>query len=494
MSKRILIFTLALGIVMSLAMSGIAFADQATPVTLTFFPQEYYMPSQFPQVAKLVENVVKKYEELHPNVTITLIPNLGTNVDYETWLTSQFAAGTEPDIAWQQYYISWDQPNLWISLNKYLETPDTYAATGAGREHWMDALPTFVWNAVVAPSGNYYIMALDWVETGLYYNKDIFDKLGIDPNFKTWNQFMDALKTIKEHGYVPLSVYMTTTSLSGGTYDWTDDIFMTAAFADQVPQMFMEKYNKQYAQTYEGEPWRLLTPEETAKAIYDGIYSAYNPRFVEAAKAEKEFTQYWPKGYTSLGSDGQLTLFLSGKAAMMWNGSWEMPAVAQSAPFKWGLTYFPPFSTEQFPYLPKIFQNVSFRVGGPSATSQYGITIGAEKNHVLSWAVDFLKYLSTSNTWGEVISESGMMVPMIKNTPMNPSMAFYQKIAAYPSRAFNDPAGRFTPTYAVKYYTIMENYFLGSIDFATAQKEIQDDVLNGFLQSMESTYHYSWYK
>ena len=494
MSKKVLIFVLALGIMMSLAISGIAFADQATPVTLVFFPMGYYYdPVNYPTIAKLTENIVQKYEELHPNVTIKLIPNFGGGADYETWLTAQFVAGSEPDITWQQYYNAWYQTDWWIPLNKYLETPDPYAAPKAGKRHWRNALPTFVWNNIVAPNGNYYTIPLDWVETGLYYNKDIFDKLGIDPNFKTWDQFMSALKIIKEHGYAPMTGYMSTTRLIGQLYDWVDEVFMTAAFADKIPETFMEKYNKAFAQTYQGKPWRLLTAEELAKAVYNGIFSAYDPRFAEALKLEKEFIQYWPRGFASLSENDELTMFLSGKAAIMWQGSWEMPAVAQSAPFKWGLTYLPPFSTAQFPHLPKMFQDVSFRVGGPSSQSQYSITVGAKKRGVLSTAVDFLKYLSTPDTWAKVILKGGRFIPMIKGTQIPPSMAFFQKIASYPTRAFLNTTGSLNNKETAEYYTIMENYLLGSINLTTAQKELQG-VLNKFLKRMESENHYEWYK
>jgi len=496
-SKRILIFTLALGIVMSLVMGGIAFADQATstqatPVTLTVYFERYDYPSKFPELAQMTENIVKNYEKLHPNVQIKLIPDtFGEETNYETWLTAQFAAGTEPDISWEQYYQRWVEKGWWIPLNKYLEEPDPYAAPGQGREHWKDCVPNFVWDSIIAPDGNSYTVDLDWVETGVFYNKEIFDKLGISPNFTTWDQFMQDLKIIKAHGYIPFDFGMSGTTWT--PYQWIDDIFTTSAFADQVPEMYMPKYSELYKQTYDGEEWRVLTPEETAKAIYDGIYSTNNPRFVEFLKLMKQFSEYWPSGFTSLDYDSMLSLFLSGKAAMVWLGSWSMPEIAQSAPFKWGLTYLPPLSTEQIPQLPKIFQDVSFRVGGPNGAAQYGITIGAEKNHVVSWAVDFLKYLSTPNTMGKVAAASEMYIPMIKGTEVNPAIAFFEKIASYPTRAFMDPEGRFPPAIANEYGTIMENYLVGSINMETAQKQIQE-VLNEYVKEMASEYHYSWYK
>ncbi len=498
MSKRVLISLLVFGIVISLAIGGVAFADQATPVTITVLTQYYtgtVGPQQFPKVNQMMLEIAKQYEQLHPNVTINFIPWTFTGANgqttFETWLVSQFAAGTEPDISWEQCSNTWIQPGWWMPLNSYLETPDPYAAAGAGKEHWKDCLPDFVWSAVAAPNGDYYTLATDWIETGLFYNKAIFDKLGLSPNFTSWDQFMQTLKTLKEHGYIGLGLSMSNSQWS--VYQWLDDIVTTACFADKVPQMYMQKYSELYkTQTYDGEEWRVLTPEEVAKAIYDGLYSANSPEFVEFLNIIKALSQYFPNGFTS--NVDNTALFYSGKEAMLWSTSGQVPLLRQSQPpFEWGITYLPPFSTQQIPQLPKMFQDVSFRVGGPTATGQFNISMGAVKKGVASWAVDFLKYLSTPNTMGKVINEEGADIPMITGTPMATSLAFFKTVASYPVRAFMDPIGRFTPTYTTEYDTVIENYLTGTIDMKTAQQEIQS-IFDSFAKSMALEYHYSWYK
>ncbi len=492
MSKRVLIFLLAFGIVMSLAVGGIAFADQATPVTITVLTQYYtgtVGPQPFPKVNQLMLEIAHNYEKLHPNVTIKFIPwNFASQSTFETWLIAQYAAGTEPDISWEQCSSTWIQPGWWVPLNSYLKTSNPY---DPAQKEWKDSLPDFVWSSVAAPNGDYYTLATDWIETGLFYNKAIFDKLGLSPHFTSWDQFMQTLKILKEHGYIGLGLYVSGTQWT--PFQWLDDIVTTACFANEVPKMYMPKYLELYkAQTYDGQEWRVLAPEEVCKAIYDGLYSANSPEFVEFLKIIKDLSQYFPSGFTS--NVDTTALFYSGKEALLWSTSGQVPLLRSSQPpFEWGITYLPPFSTQQIPQLPKMFQNTSFRVGGPTATGQFNISIGAAKRGVVSWAVDFLKYLSTPNTMGKVITEEAATIPMIVGTSMPPSLAFFKKVASYPVRAFMDPIGRFTPTYTHQYDTVIENYLTGTIDMSETQKEVQS-IFDAYVKSMASEYHYSWYK
>ena len=58
---------------------------------------------------------------------------------------------------------------------------------------------------MAAPDGQMYCIVLDMIETGIYYNKTIFRKLGLrEP--KDWNEFFAIQKKIKEAGYTPMLV------------------------------------------------------------------------------------------------------------------------------------------------------------------------------------------------------------------------------------------------------------------------------------------------
>ena len=456
---------------------------------LEVFLQAHYDPTQYPETSKMVEDIAKEYMKMHPDVEIELIPAEaggagagGAETTYRAWLTARMGAGNPPHIAWEHFYMRWSEKGWWVALDDYLDKPNPYYPG----KTWRECIYDFVWNNVVAPDGHYYTVALDWVETGFYYNKDIFDKLGLSPHWNTWEEFLETLKKIKKAGYIPL------VASEWAFFQWADDILMTAFWADKVPEMYMEEKYK-YEQYYKGKPWRMLTAEEIARAIYKEIYSAYDERFEAFLKAMKEWSQYWVPGFSTLSSEEALSIFLSGRAALLWDGSWARPDIANSAGFKWGITYLPPITVAK-KYLPKELQDVSFRVGGPSSAAQYGITVRAQKEDLVKEAVDFLMYLSTPDTLGKVIAAEGRFVPMIVGTKVSEDVKFFaENVASLPTRAFTDPAGRLTPEAGEKYKKVMQEYLLGQIDIKTAQEKFQQ-IFEEALKDLAQENKYDWYK
>ena len=161
----------------------------------------YYNPTNFPDAAKITEGIAQAYMDLHPGVTITLVPDLPSGQDMETFLAARMAADQAPDIAWQQYGTrNVRGEDWWVPLNPYLEMPNPYIAEGIpGHDKWMDSLPDYVWGQTRSGDGNWYQVSLDWVETGLFYNKDLFAQAGIDPgNWTNWTKFIEDMRTLKE--------------------------------------------------------------------------------------------------------------------------------------------------------------------------------------------------------------------------------------------------------------------------------------------------------
>lgn len=460
--------------------------------TISVLMNNYYYPTQYPKVAKMSQALAAKWEKSHPGYKIHLLPWRWSNEsNYRTWLTAKVAAGNEPTVAWEQYYKMWDETGWWVPLDKYLQQPDPYAPAGKGKTHWKNVLPGFVWNNIKAPDGHYYTLALEWVETGMYYNKNIFKKAGVSADWKTWPQFINALKKLKEAGYAPLYV---STNAGWSNYQWVDDIMTTEFFASKVPQMYMPKFAKEYSQTYDGKQWRTMTTEELAKAIYDGTYKATGPRFTDELKVIKNWSKYWIPGYSTINYNSGLAAFLSGKVAIAWLGTWSLPQIKSSASFKFGVTYLPPLGRSTDPYIPKKFENVSFRVGGPSASFQLGITAHGKKEGLVKPAVNFLKFLSTPDHMGKEIVAAGQYIPMIRGTKSPPALAYFaHHVAAMPVRAFTDPIGRLTPQAGHQYDIAIQNYLLGQASLAKTESTIQT-VLNKSVATLAKQNHYSWYK
>lgn len=469
-------------IVLSLILSTALFSAK----TIEVYLQNIYDPTQYPETSKILEEIVDEYERLHPDIKIVLIPAedggggaSGTEYNIRTWLTARMAAGNPPHIAWEQYYMRPVQKGWWIPLDIYLDLPNPYFFD----KSWKESIYDHVWRNVISPDGHYYTLAMDWVETGFYYNKEIFNKLNLPTNFESWEEFISTLDKLKNSEYVPF------VAQEWGYFQWADDILMSAFWNDKVPEMFLEETGR----TYKGREWRMLTVEEVAKAIYDGTLNAYDERFKNYLETLKEWSKYWAPGYSVITETDALTLFLSEQAAIFWSATGAKVDIEKSASFDWGITYFPPITCAKEYLLPE-FSDVSFRVGGPSSVGQYGITIRAQNENLIEECVDFLMYLSTPETFGKVLAIDGRYLPMIVGTEVSQQLKYFaENVATLPERAFPDPAARLTPEQGARYKSAIQNFLVGTWNIERTQREIQEGWENA-VEILAKENSYGWYK
>lgn len=439
---------------------------------LTVYLQEYYQPDRNPEVSAVSEALAQEYMDMHPGVTITLVPLIPAGQDAETFLAARMAAGESPDIMWQQFYSrNTRADDWWVPLNDILEMPNPYIAEGTpGSERWADSFPDFVMGQTRAADGNWYQVSLDWVETGLYYNKDLFAQAGVDPaNWTSWGAFVTDMQTLKDTtGVDPMGMYMQQTGWSN--WVWADDIFMTVVWGDMADELYMEKYNDPSI------PWRQLNPEEIAKAIIDGTLNAEDPRMDDYLRISKEFISFFPIDYTGITTLDQLnTLFFSGQVASTWNGTWVAKPFSNEVPFDYGITYLPPFTTADAPGA----QDTAYRVGGPSSAGQYGIAQSAAANGKLDLAVDFLMFVAAPQNFERLVTEHGGYIPMVAGASAGEVMDGFNDIAALPERLFTDPQGRLTLESGDAWQAVMQAYFLGQADEATTKAALQQVWLDG---------------
>jgi len=186
------------------------------------------------------EAQVKAFEDEYPNVDVNLV-NAGTGNDHYTKLQNAIKAGSGgPDVAQIEYQAlpQFALPGSLVDLTQYgfdeLEsdyTPSTWASVHAG-----DGL---------------YGLPQDSGPMALFYNKDVFDKVGVEVP-TTWDEYVDAAKAIKE---ADPSACITndsgdagfTTSMiwqAGGTPFQTDGEQVTIDLADQGAQKWTAVWNQ----------------------------------------------------------------------------------------------------------------------------------------------------------------------------------------------------------------------------------------------------------
>lgn len=439
--------------------------DEALNGTVTFYPADYYSPDLYPEAAAEFEALMAEYEELHPEVTVELVPAVPTGTNYVTWLTTRLAAGQAPNIAWQQFYDrNREGSDVWVPLNDYLERPNPYVPAGQpGSERWADLFPDYVMAQTRAGDGNWYQLSMDWVETGLYVNNEVMDRLGLDSEWDSWGDFISDCTTIREAGIEPVGVFMTP---EWSTYQWLDDIFVTVAFGSEIQDWYLPQYSSEFL------PWRQLTQEELARAIQLGEFSTDSEQFDFYLQITKEFADNClVRGFAGIANYDEMTrLFTQGEVAMAWLGTWTATNLLGNIQFDFDVTYLPAFTEEENPYL---VHNSSYRVGGPSSTGQYGITQATADAGLLEEAVDLLMFWSAPQSFQRVYDKKPDNVPMVAGVEASELAQSFKFVAAMPERALTDPIGRLTPEFGTEHNRMFQQFMLGEIDTEQLKADYQ---------------------
>lgn len=125
---------------------------------------------------------------------------------------------------------------------------------------------------------------------GIWYNKEIFDELGIEEP-QTFDELLDASQTIADGGYVPLAM--------AGAAGWP----LTRIMGLHI--------------------FRNVGPDAMAD-IRDGKAKLTDEDYVAGAAALQDMAEsgYFGEGFISQDPDAATAQFLSGKAAMKYDGTW----------------------------------------------------------------------------------------------------------------------------------------------------------------------------
>jgi lactose/L-arabinose transport system substrate-binding protein len=132
----------------------------------------------------------EKFKEENPNVELK-VEDMGRLDVYDRLSTGLAAGGAGlPDIVLveddriQGYVEAF--PNGFLNLSEQ------------GFDSHAESFPPFK-NELASLNGDFYAMPFDAGPGGMFYRRDIFEKAGVDPEeIETWDQFLEAGKTIKE--------------------------------------------------------------------------------------------------------------------------------------------------------------------------------------------------------------------------------------------------------------------------------------------------------
>ena len=319
---------LALGLSASTISSLLAAPDglvEAASSSVTKFKGQVVIATIQNPPAAAKTALTHAYKAHQPNVNVVWdTRHFNGPADYTSWLGTQLAAGhIRPDIVSGNY-----QPNFrgYVNLDEYRATINPYT-----HRPWDQDLNWDFFRGTNA-KGERIMLATQAVHINWFYNKDLFAKAKVAPP-TTWDEFVDVCAKLHKAGITPVV----------SNYDY------------MVPQWFAEVYFDQYhiewvkvVRAHPGD-WDYdpaldgkfkFNPSDPNihnkytynvqrffKGIKDRVLRFDTPRVAEIVKnLAAIFPKYATKDFFVI--EDPYPVFLQQQAAIMSNGSWALPELA----------------------------------------------------------------------------------------------------------------------------------------------------------------------
>lgn len=255
----------------------------------------------------------QEFMKEHPHIRIQFD---WAGTAYMNKYRAQLAAGDPHDIIYSNEAFSFMFARQGVSLNltRFLENGKNYEGDKRFKESFV---PAIIARARV-PDGKegagFYAVPYTQFIDGMFYNKALFEKLGIEPP-ETWQEFLGVCEKLKQNGVGPIAADGATSMYNAY---WFYDLGM-----------------------------RIVGPGvvyDTARNKPDTSFKE-NPGFLDVARriAVLREKEYMIKDFEGSQWPAAQMLFVQGKAGMMVMRTWLPSEMKPSAPsdFRYGFFAFP---------------------------------------------------------------------------------------------------------------------------------------------------------
>jgi multiple sugar transport system substrate-binding protein len=200
MKRTRIIAGLAAVAVAAVGLAGCSSSGSASSDTIKIAYQKY---GAFQQLDAQMKVVKKEYEKDNPGKTVTLVPIQAQGNDYYTKLAlMNKAPATAPDVMYEDTFLVKADAQA-----GYLLPLDEYTAKWKDWDQFYDNAK----QAGEGVDGKTYGVPMGTDTRALWYNKDIFKKVGLPVPWqpKTWDDVLAAAKTIKDKSpdTIPFNIY-----------------------------------------------------------------------------------------------------------------------------------------------------------------------------------------------------------------------------------------------------------------------------------------------
>ncbi|MEO6434522.1 MAG: ABC transporter substrate-binding protein [Tepidisphaeraceae bacterium] len=391
---------------------------------LKFNPGPMYLPGVIQENSNTpIEGIAKvgrAFEKLHPDTKIEFI---GVPGDIREWLVTQLSSGQAPDViqinvedVWQDVQKDW-----YLPLDDYLERPNPFIEKGKpGSAKWFDVfkypVPT---RGTTAPDGHMYCIVLDMIETGIYYNKTLFNKLGLSEP-KDWNEFLALQQKLQDAGYTPLLIDRACLA------DWGIDLVFEQLYGELRDLLDLD-YDPRRGEYLHG----YLDWDEVIFLHDQGFFTPQDPRWRELWRILKAWRPYMARELNPQGAN-YIKNFVTQEGAMFWSHSMVVRRLLgdPDLSFDWDIFYLPPIGRSYSPYATGREMCV---IGG--SAMQYTVTNSAwsdtrdrATSERLKRVIAFLQFLTTPENCDKVVNEQVALLPNVKGVEPHPELRRFDDI------------------------------------------------------------------
>ncbi len=360
-----------------------------------------------PTVFRSPQAIADAFMEIFPNVKIEFVRTKphGTEEEVAQWFTTQIAADMCPTIAftWGTAYQSRD---WYVPLDEYLDYPNQFIEDN---QQWRDLFPKYLWtnHAVANVRGEVVsipVTLYPGCATGYYYNKEIFEELGITELPTTLGELEEVSEKLQAAGYVGIAPYDGFTSVT--TDQWITQFIVGPAVGNYI----MDKVD------YNGNG--AIEEAERLRGVKAGIYNPVNNDYAQEVWLQMknyfnntledgwETTNYWK-------------LWTTGKVGMLEDGLWRIVNEENNSEREFEYGIFPAVlmsdDTSQFAKPVEMTESGPYQ---PDPDLGLNIMKSAVKDDedLLNAAILFLQFMTIPDHVTTMVQENGVTIGAVKGT------------------------------------------------------------------------------
>ena len=309
-----------------------------------------------PEDAATYRQMFATFEKSHKDIKVDFKPYKAT--DYNTILSTGLTQAGGPDVM---------QLRSYGGLQPLIKANRLTALDGkvSGLTNFE---PSALDGAKGKTDGKVYGVPLEMSTFQVYYNKDVFSKNGLQPP-TSWDQMITDAQKLKQNGVTPFA--------ASGKDTW-----------------LLPLYGDTFGATRYGGP-------EFEKRVLGGQTNFTDSNYTAALDVVSQLKPYFPKDMMGLGETDVQTLFATGKAAMIPEGSFALAPLMKINP-KLNLGVF------NAPPAPGAVVDHPLQVGWVDAS--YGLNV---KSKHQKEALELLNWMA-SPEFGQLVADDLKQVSLVK--------------------------------------------------------------------------------